>query len=141
MYKRQVLLGGLGISNTTDATDLTNGGSLTIAGGASIAKKLFVGGQVNITNTDNGSFNTGSLISAGGASFTKNVYVGGDLEIKTNTGSQNYLFTDRGAIPELNLQGMSSNTDSILNITTFDQDGTDNCLLYTSDAADEQCMV
>jgi phosphoribosylanthranilate isomerase len=50
------LAGGLGISNTTDATSITNGGTITTAGGASIAKQLFVGtnvtsGSINITNS------------------------------------------------------------------------------------------
>ena len=40
--------GGVGISNATDATSSTNGGSLTTTGGVAIAKKLFVGGQVDV---------------------------------------------------------------------------------------------
>lgn len=42
------LLGGIGISNTTDATSSTNGGSITTAGGVAIAQRLFVGGDVSI---------------------------------------------------------------------------------------------
>lgn len=37
-----VLSGGLGIGSTTDASSYTSGGALTIAGGAAIAKRLFV---------------------------------------------------------------------------------------------------
>lgn len=37
--------GGIGIENTTDATSVTNGGTITTAGGVAIAKKLFVGGE------------------------------------------------------------------------------------------------
>lgn len=39
--------GGISSSNVTDAVNTTNGGSLTLAGGASIAKKLFVGTSTN----------------------------------------------------------------------------------------------
>ena len=42
------LSGGIGISNTTDAVSATNGGTFTTAGGAAIAKKLFVGTTLNI---------------------------------------------------------------------------------------------
>jgi enhancing lycopene biosynthesis protein 2 len=45
-----VLPGGIGISNTTDATSSTNGGTFTTAGGAAIAKKLYVGTDLNVGN-------------------------------------------------------------------------------------------
>src|SRR5215210_212002 len=45
-----VINGGLGLANTTDAVSITNGGSMTIAGGAAIAKTLFVGGSTLIRN-------------------------------------------------------------------------------------------
>jgi hypothetical protein len=38
-----ILSGGIGLSNTTDATSTTNGGTITTAGGVAIAKTLFVG--------------------------------------------------------------------------------------------------
>ena len=46
-----VLDGGIGISNVTDAIDSTNGGTITTAGGAAIAKKLFVGNSL-VVGTD-----------------------------------------------------------------------------------------
>jgi hypothetical protein len=42
---------GIGISNSTDAVNVTNGGSITTSGGVSIAKKLYVGGIVNLLST------------------------------------------------------------------------------------------
>lgn len=45
------LSGGLGISNVTNSVSETNGGSITTAGGAAIAKKLFVGGQIDSVST------------------------------------------------------------------------------------------
>jgi hypothetical protein len=44
-------LGGISISNTADAVGIANGGSLTVAGGISIAKKAFVGTDLDIGNT------------------------------------------------------------------------------------------
>jgi hypothetical protein len=40
--------GGVGISTTTDASSLGNGGALTIAGGLSVAKKSFFGANMNL---------------------------------------------------------------------------------------------
>jgi hypothetical protein len=63
-----VFTGGIGISNTTDATSATNGGTLTTEGGAAIGKKLFVGTDASITGnlavtgtTTLGVVNTGAL--------------------------------------------------------------------------------
>jgi hypothetical protein len=42
------LASGLGISNTTDATSSTNGGSVTTAGGLAVAKKAFIGTDLNV---------------------------------------------------------------------------------------------
>ena len=41
--------GGIGISNTTDATSATNGGTLTSGGGAAFAKSVFVGTTLTAT--------------------------------------------------------------------------------------------
>lgn len=46
------LVGGIGISNVTDASSITNGGTFTTAGGIAVAKKAFVGGNVTIGNTN-----------------------------------------------------------------------------------------
>jgi hypothetical protein len=43
--------GGIGISNTTDAVSATNGGTITTAGGVGIAKKLFVGTDLDVIGT------------------------------------------------------------------------------------------
>ena len=47
-----VVLGGIGVVNTAEATSLTNGGSLTVAGGSSIKKSLYVGNRVYIGGVD-----------------------------------------------------------------------------------------
>jgi hypothetical protein len=47
-----VVRGGLGIMNTVDSSNYTQGGALTIAGGASVNKGLYVGNNIGIgTNT------------------------------------------------------------------------------------------
>ena len=48
--------GGIGISNTTNATSSTNGGTFTSAGGGAFAKKLYVGTDINC----NGSYQLSS---------------------------------------------------------------------------------
>ena len=44
-----VLYGGIGISNTTNATSITNGGSFTSAGGGAFAKSVFIGQTLTAT--------------------------------------------------------------------------------------------
>jgi hypothetical protein len=75
-----VITGGLSLSLENNSTSISNGGSLTVAGGVSIAKDLYLGGSINgadgasntfsyltITASD-GSINksTGSLVTFGG---------------------------------------------------------------------------
>lgn len=47
-----VITGGVGIRETTDAISTISGGALTVAGGASILKKLYVGDTVIINGID-----------------------------------------------------------------------------------------
>ena len=57
------LAGSIGISNTTDAVSAINGGTFTTAGGASIAKKLFVGTTLNIGSKIETSRATGTIVT------------------------------------------------------------------------------
>jgi len=104
------LAGGIGISNTTDATSATNGGTLTTAGGAAVAKSLWVGttvnaNAINITGTTASTSNTtgiltlaggigisnttdassatngGTLTTAGGMAVAKSLWVGTNLTL------------------------------------------------------------
>jgi hypothetical protein len=73
-----LLSGGLSLSNATDATDSTNGGTITTAGGVAIAKKLFVAGVVSLTNTiESTSATTGALVVSGGVGIAKDITLGG----------------------------------------------------------------
>lgn len=51
-YGSLVVNGGISISSTSDATSITCGNGFTVAGGASIAKTLFVGTSININNVN-----------------------------------------------------------------------------------------
>jgi hypothetical protein len=75
-----VISGGLSIGCPTNSTDINNGGGLTVEGGASIGKDLYVGGSINsvtasantfsyltITATDEAlNLTTGSFVTFGG---------------------------------------------------------------------------
>lgn len=98
-----VMTGGISIMTSSESESITNGGSLTIAGGASIAKNVFIGGVthfldetpstsyleasviihggLSIQNGDNSSGvgNGGGLSVAGGASVGGDLYVGGSI--------------------------------------------------------------
>ena len=56
--------GGIGITNTTDVTSSTNGGTFTSAGGGAFAKSLHVGGSIITTNV------TGTLLTASQPNIT-----------------------------------------------------------------------
>lgn len=92
----------LTIYNTNDSTSIYTSGSLTVNGGTSIGKSLWVGGNVYFTNTMDSSstsasvymsggltiasgeaanFGFGALTVAGGASFGQSVYVGQDINV------------------------------------------------------------
>jgi hypothetical protein len=75
-----LIKGGVSISTTKSAVSLGNGGSLTIAGGASIEKNLFIGGDVVMSSTTpSNDVSTGSLLIKGG------VGVSGSLSVLGNT--------------------------------------------------------
>jgi hypothetical protein len=47
-----VALGGIGIQCTENATANTSGGAMTIAGGAAVAKDLYIGGSLSVNGAD-----------------------------------------------------------------------------------------
>ena len=66
-----VMSGGLSIKNTSNATSLTVGGGLTLAGGASISKDLFIGNKLNIYGTS-GNIQLSAQNSTGDLLITTN---------------------------------------------------------------------
>ncbi len=75
----------LNISDTTNASGIGTGGSLTVAGGASISNDTYIGGNLFLTNTDNiiGSVG-GSFVCYGGISISKDAFIGGILDVNSN---------------------------------------------------------
>jgi len=66
--------GGLSIANTTNSTNYTSGGALTIAGGASVEKNLYIGSNLYVaTNISSSTLNVNGL-TAGNINFTGNLY-------------------------------------------------------------------
>lgn len=85
-----IFSGGISISNTTDAISSSNGGGLTIAGGASIAKKLFIGGEIYSQNSKKVN-NSNSFTGTEGS-----VNINGDLVLYNST-SQTIYFNSAGS--------------------------------------------
>ncbi|KAI8821998.1 uncharacterized protein EV422DRAFT_505509 [Fimicolochytrium jonesii] len=69
------------VFTTTDSTGVGSG-ALQVNGGASVAKNVYVGGNVSVLNTSDATSNTsGALQVNGGASVAKSLYVGSNLNI------------------------------------------------------------
>ena len=72
--------GGLGINCTNNSTSTTSGGALTIAGGVSINKNLFVGGDINgdsasITNVSSNNIYIEGNLYKNGSVYTSSPWV------------------------------------------------------------------
>lgn len=116
----------LTVYNTSDASDEFTSGSLTVAGGTSIAKNLFVGGQATFTNTMDSSSTSGAVYISGGltvatgqssdfgsGALTVNGggYFGGELYVQQNLNVQG----------QINGGGASSSTFAYLTLTATDE--------------------
>jgi hypothetical protein len=77
-------LGKVSISNTTNSTSSTNGGSFTTLGGAAVKRKLFVGEKICLGG-DN-SDNTNSLLSISNTNAS--------ISLKCNTNNFNFIDFD-----------------------------------------------
>jgi hypothetical protein len=75
--------GAFTLSNTSDATSSTNGGCLTVSGGAAVAKKLYVGTDFSVGGN---SSMTGSFSVTGAATLSNNLSVSGDSTLTGNVG-------------------------------------------------------
>jgi hypothetical protein len=80
-----ITLGGVTINNTTNAAALANGGGLTVFGGTSISKQLFVGGDsVFSSTTESTDSSSGSIVFMGGVGIGSNLNVAGNTIISGN---------------------------------------------------------
>jgi hypothetical protein len=97
----------LTLGGATDASSTTTG-TLIVTGGVGVAKKLYVGTDLNVTanttlsgTTESTSTTTGSLKTAGGLGVAKNLYVGGLVDVANTTQSTSVttgaLIVDGGA--------------------------------------------
>jgi hypothetical protein len=78
-----IVNGGISVGTTQNAVSVSNGGGITVAGGASIAKDLYIGGNAVYTSTTQSTdTSSGSVILQGGLAVAKNVYIGGNTVIK-----------------------------------------------------------
>jgi hypothetical protein len=122
-------------SSTTESTSSTSG-AVIIAGGVGIAKKLYVGGTLNVggtfsgalgsfTNlstsdtTDSSSTSTGTITTAGGVGIAKNLYVGAQLNVAGNVTVSGNL-TVSGTTTTIN----TTNLNIADNIITLNSDFT-----------------
>lgn len=80
-----IVSGGLNINCTTNSSNISIGGALTIAGGTSIKKDLFIGGDIHIESTTaSNNINTGSIIVKGGVGISSDLHVGGNTIVTGN---------------------------------------------------------
>jgi hypothetical protein len=124
-----IIKGGLSIQGSQDATSLTNGGSITVVGGVSLGKQLFVGGNVQILSTTiSNNVSSGALLIAGGVGVSGalnvlgNTVLNGNLTVKgttTSVESNNTVLKDNVIV--LN-SGPSGSKDSGLIIQRYQQD-------------------
>ncbi len=74
--------GTLKTNSTENSVGLGSGGSLTVLGGASVGKDLYVGGSINVKSTiGSDSATSGSVILSGGIGITENVNIGQELTV------------------------------------------------------------
>ena len=93
-----VVTGGISIKCTTDALSITNGGSMTISGGLSISKKVYIGDNVGI-NLGNANQNNKLMLYQLNSDLTQTSQftglgiTGGSLQFNLSNTSNNYVFT------------------------------------------------
>ena len=75
-----ILNGGISINCSTVATNLSNGGCITAAGGLSVAKNVLIGKNAKIFSSDSSiSTTTGALIISGGVGVGENMNIAGSF--------------------------------------------------------------
>lgn len=96
-YASMILTGGLSINATSNATNISNGGALSIRGGLSVIKDVFIGGDTRINSTTNSA-----LIVEGGVNIYKDTNINGSLLVDSTfsyggNGSLLYLENTSGS--------------------------------------------
>ena len=105
-------LGGVIITNTTDSVNVSNGGAFLVAGGASISKDLYIGGNLYVNGVNNSPI-TGNVTIGNSTDTSVNVISG--ISIGKTMPNTNYKIFG-------NLQTTSDNTNvynfTFKNLTT-----------------------
>ena len=109
------LSGGIGISLTTDATSITNGGSFTTAGGIAVAKSAWFGGTVYVNKSTSSTLFSGY---SGTANFTVSGLL--NTSITIGTGSNNDLNIMTGNTTAMTIDGMNQSISGIGSLTATD---------------------
>lgn len=114
------------VYSTDEATDSSTSGSLTVCGGASVAKNLFVGGQTTFTDTTDASSTSASVYMAGGltvASGEVSNYGFGALTVLGGgyIGGELYVQENLNVFGSINGGGASASTFAYMTITATDE--------------------
>ena len=101
--------GATALTSTADATSSTTGGCLTLSGGLAVAKKLYVGSDLNVGGTINGTLGGAALSSITSVGTLGSLTVSGSLTAGTlngtlSTGPQNGI-TSVGTLGSLTVSG------------------------------------
>ena len=99
-------LGGIGISNTTDATSATNGGTITTAGGVAIAKKLYVGSDINLTGTSSALNLTGTSSSLNLTGTSSAINISGTSSVLNLSGTSSSISVSGTTASTSNITGV-----------------------------------
>jgi len=124
-----VLNGGLSINCTNNSVSILGGGGLTVAGGASISKNVFIGGDIVLLSTSSSNdTSTGALLVAGGVGISGNLNIFGNTLVNGNltvNGTTTSIDTTNTVIKDNVLvlnSGPSGSTDSGFVIQRYQQD-------------------
>ena len=129
--------GAITFSNTTDATSSSAGGSLTVAGGAAVAKKLFVGTDLSIggNSTLTGTLGvTGTSTLSGAATLSSTLGVTGVTTLTGAVTAQSTLGVT-GATTLSDVLSVSGNTTLSSNLEVTGTNSLNNVTDATSSTA------
>jgi hypothetical protein len=118
------------ISNTTNATASTGSGALQVAGGAGIAKDLWIGGDLNVDGTiylkgvglDTVSASTGTFVdvnvtgSGTALNVTNNAVVGGTLTATNLVVTGNFSYTGTTSLTNLSATNFTATNITATNL-------------------------
>jgi hypothetical protein len=77
-------INGILVSNTSDASGIGTGGSVTVLGGLAVSKKVYLGNTVITATTESTNSSNGSLQVKGGLGVLGNVFLEKDLTVNGN---------------------------------------------------------